>query len=106
MLIQLLILNLKKKNSINSYNIESFILRQEKKIIEETQKEFVKLIEEDMRPKPKSNPGIAESVIDFLNPFTNSLETTRNLFVDLIIDEKARQETFTKLAMRETIKDI
>ncbi|MEO6862027.1 MAG: hypothetical protein ABI180_10945 [Microcoleus sp.] len=44
---------------INTYNIESFLLQQEPVIIEETRKQFVKLIE-DMKPKPKSNPGVAE----------------------------------------------
>jgi len=61
-----------------------------------------------MRPKPKPNPRVTELLINFLNPLNSlnqALELTNNLS-DYIINEEARQETFAKLAMRKTIKDI
>ena len=94
--------------SIKSYNIESFLLRQEGVIIEQTRKQFEKLLE-DMKPKPKTNPRVTELVINFLNPLNSissaAIELTNNIS-DFIINEEARQETFAKLAMRKTIKDI
>jgi len=92
---------------IKTYNMDAFLLEQEPVIIEQTRKQFVKLLE-DLKPKPKSNPGVAELVINFLNPLNSlnqTLEITKNIS-DFIINEEARQETFAKLAMRKTIKDI
>ncbi len=97
----------KESFSIKSYNIESFLLRQEGVILKETRKEFEKLLE-DMKTKSKTNPRVTELVINLLNPlnsFNYAIELTNNIS-DFIINEEARQETFAKLAMRKTIKDI
>lgn len=93
--------------SIKSYNIESFLLGQQEVIIEQTRKQFEKLLE-DIKPKPKPNPRVTELVINFLNPLTpiNDVIELTNNFYKHIVNEEARQETFAKLAMRKTIKDI
>ena len=93
--------------SIKSYNIESFLLREEGLIIEQTRKKFEKILE-DIKTKPKTNPRVTDLVINLLNPLGSvnyAIELTNNIS-DFIVNEKARQETFAKLAMRKTIKDL
>ena len=94
---------------IKSYNIESFLLRQEAEIIEQTQKQLEKILEEQSKPNPNPNPPrVTDLVINFLNPFTpitDGIEVGINVYKHLT-NERERQEKFAKLAMRKTIADI
>ncbi len=94
--------------SIKSYNVESFLLRQEGEIIAQIQIEQLRKILEESKPKPKPNPRVTDSVINFLNPFstiTEGIEVGIKAYKHLTT-EGERQEEFAKLAMRKTIAGI
>jgi len=93
--------------SIKSYNIESFLLRQEAEIIEQTRKQFEKILEK-IKGKPKPSPSVTNLVINFLNPLTSITDVIElgNHFYTHITNEEERQEAFAKLAMRKTLADL
>ena len=96
--------------SIKSYNVESFLLRQEGVIIAQIQTEqllkTLEILVEESKPKPK--PRVTDSVINFLNPFstiTEAIDVGIKAYKHLTT-EGERQEEFAKLAMRKTIAGI
>ncbi|MDZ8241912.1 MAG: hypothetical protein RMZ69_33045 [Nostoc sp. ChiQUE01a] len=88
----------KKLFSIQNYNVENFLSQQEVVIIEETQKQFKKILE----AQGKSNFNVTDWLVI---PFMPSVQFVV-AGIKHLTTEKERQEAFAKLVMRKTIADI
>ena len=81
------------------------MLRQEAKIIEQTQKQLKKILEAKSKPNPPLK--VTDVLMSFL-PLSKSRDFGDE-FADAfesLFNERERQEEFAKLAMRKTIADI
>ena len=94
----------RKSFSAQSYNIESFLSQHEAEIIEQTQKQFKKILEAQSKPKP--NPNVTDILISALTPTSFLVVDAGVKAFKHLTTEGERQEVFTKLALRKTIVDL
>jgi hypothetical protein len=96
----------RKSLTAQSYNIESFLSQHEAEIIEQTQKQFKKILE--AQSKPKSNPNVTDILLSHpLIPIPTGLLVYAGIQAfKHLTTEGERQEAFTKLAIRKTIVDL
>lgn len=86
---------------IHTYNFEMFLTEQETEIIEETKKQFKKILETQYKHKPNS----PEALISILIP-TVSLILLGAQGLKYFNTEGERQEAFARLAIRRAISNL